>query len=88
MGRPRQKSCPLHDPLGLLALPMTSNGVDRPANDGPQPGSNNTTSFGVVIPAKTIGGALVAVLIVVSLVALPGPAKDLRTIPHCRLERG
>jgi len=42
----------------------------------------------MAIAAKTIFGALAAVLIMVSLVSLPGPAKEAQTIPHCHLEVG
>jgi hypothetical protein len=42
----------------------------------------------MAIAAKTIGWALVAAIIAVSLVAPPGPAKDAQTIPHCHLEGG
>jgi len=38
------------------------------------------------IAAKTIGGALIAVLIVVSLVELPVPATDAQIIPQCHVE--
>jgi len=78
MGIPGQKSSLVGDPLGLLALPMTSIATDRPT----------AKSSGMAIAAKTIGGALVAMLIAVSLVSLPGPAKDAQAIPHCHLEVG
>jgi hypothetical protein len=66
---------------------MTSIGRDRPADDRPQPGTTSAKSLGVAIAAKTIGGTLFAVLIALSLVALPGPAKDVQTIP-CHLKSG
>ena len=75
---PGQKTSLVGDPLGLLALPMTSIGSDRPT----------AKSSGMAIAAKTIGAALVAMLIAVSLVSLPGPAKDAQAIPHCHLEVG
>jgi hypothetical protein len=61
---------------------MLSIGHDGLADEYPQPGTNSA------IAAKTIGGALVAVLIAVSLVELPDPAKDAQFIPHCHLEGG
>jgi hypothetical protein len=83
MAIPRQRPSLIHDPLGLLALPVVSIGPDGLADECPQPGTNSAA-----IAAKTIGGALVAVLIVVSLVALPGPQKRPQMIPHCHLESG
>ena len=75
MGSPRQKSSLVRDPLGLLALPMTSTGSDRPT----------AKSSGMAIAVKTIGGALVAVLIMVSLVSPHSPAKHAQAIAHCDL---
>jgi hypothetical protein len=83
MGEPQQRSSLIHDPLGLLATPMASIGHDGLADECPQPRTNSAA-----IVAKTIGGTLVAVLIVISLVELPGPAKDAQIIPHCHLEGG
>jgi hypothetical protein len=94
MGKTRQRSSLVHDPLGLLALPIASIDRDRPADDGPQPGTNTSKlldaeeGLGMAIAAKTIGGALVAVLIAVGLVALPGPAKGPHIVLHCHLEGG
>ena len=88
MGSPRQKSSLVHDPLGLLALPMTSLGSDRLAGHGPQPGINSTkSSLGATIAVNTIRAALVAVLIAVSFVAAPVPAKEAQINPHCHLKR-
>jgi hypothetical protein len=42
----------------------------------------------MAIAAKTIGGALVAALIAVSLVAMHGPTKGSQIVPHCDLEGG
>ena len=83
MGSPRQNSSLVRDPLGLLALPVVSAGRDGLADECPQPGTNSAA-----IAAKTISAVLVAVLIAVSLVSLPGPAKEAQTIPHCHLEVG
>jgi len=83
MGIARQRSSQIHDPLGLLATPMVSIGHDGLADECPQPGTNSAA-----IAAKTIGGALLAVLIAVSLVGLPDPAKEAQSIPHCHLESG
>ena len=81
MGSPRQNSSLVHDPLGLLALPMTSIGHDQAADDGPRPETDNAKSLGMAT-------ALLAVLILVNLVSLPGPAKEAQAIPHCHLEVG
>jgi hypothetical protein len=88
MGSPRQKSSLVNDPLGLLALPMTSIGSARLAGHGPQSGIDGTeSSLGAAIAANTIGGAPVAMLIAVSLVAPPGPPKEAQTNSHCHFER-
>ena len=79
MGSPRQNSSLVHDPLGLLALPMTSIGRD-------QAGNHSAKSLGIA--AKTIGAAQVAVLIMVGLVSLPDLGKEAQAIPHCHLEVG
>jgi hypothetical protein len=78
MGKAQQESFLVHDPLGLLALPIASIGHDPCGNDGRRTGTNSAKLLDVdevlemAIAAKTIGGALVAGLIAVSLVALPG----------------
>jgi len=79
MGSLRQTSSLVHDPLGLLALPMTSTGRDRPDEEGPRPGIDGAKSSGMAIAAKTLGGALIPLLIAVSLFAPPGPASDAHT---------
>jgi hypothetical protein len=87
MGSPRQKSSLVNDPLGLLALPDDVHWRCS-TRHGPQPGINGTeSSSGATIAANTIGGALVAMLIAVSLVAPPGPPKAAQTKSHCHLER-
>jgi hypothetical protein len=40
-----------------------------------------------MIAANTIGGALAAMLIAVSLVVPPGPPKAAQTNSHCHLQR-
>ena len=80
MGSPRQTSSLVHDPLGLLALPMKSTGRAWPDEVDPPPGINSTQSLGMAIATKTIGAALAAVLVAVSFVALPGPANDGQTV--------
>ena len=75
MGSLRRTSSLVHDPLGLLALPMTPMAGDH-SDDGPQIGTEGGEPSGMPIAAKTIGGAMVAALVAVSLVALPGPAND------------
>jgi len=76
MGSPRQNFSLVHDPLGLLALPMTT------TDDGPRPGTHNAKSLGMVLTA------LVVVFIMINLVSFPGPAKEAQAIPHCHLEVG
>ena len=94
MGKARQRSSLVHDPLGLLASPIASIGRDWSAADGPRPETNGPKvldveeGLGMAIAAKTIGGALVVVLIGVSLVANPGPAKHSQIVLHCHLEGG
>jgi len=88
MGSPKQNSSLVHDPLGLLAMPMTSICRDQASADGLRPGTHSAKSSGMTIAAKTVGAALVAVLIMVSLVSLPGPAKEAQAVPHCHLEVG
>jgi hypothetical protein len=78
----------------LLALPIAAIGHDLCGNDGPRTGTNSAKlldveeELGMAIAAKTIGRVLVAGLIAVSLVALPGPAKDPQNVPHCHLVGG
>jgi hypothetical protein len=91
MRKARQISPLVHDPLGLLALPIASIGRDRLADDGPQLGTNAKlldaeVRLGMPNATKTIGGALVAVLIAVSLVAPLGPVKAPHIVSHCHLE--
>jgi len=93
MRKARQISPLVHDPLGLLALPIESIGRDRPADDGPQPGTNAKLldveeRLGMANAAQTIGGALVVVLIAVSLVAPLGPVKTPQIVSHCHSEGG
>src|SRR5215510_6643179 len=72
MGNPHQTHSLIHDPLGLLALPMTAPGDD----DAPRPG---TKSSGMAIATKMLKGAMVALLVAAGLVSLPGPANDVHT---------
>jgi hypothetical protein len=81
-----------HDPLGLVALPITPIGYDQAADHGSQLGTNAKLlgpeeGSGMPNAAKTIGAALVAVLIAIGLV-VPPPAKDSQTVSHCHLEGG
>src|SRR5215475_945685 len=75
MGSPHQTPSLIHDPLGLLALPMTALGYDPP-DDAPRPGAK---SWGMAIAANMLGGAMVALLVAAGLVSLPGPTNDVRT---------
>jgi len=77
MGSPRQTPSLVHDPLGLLAVPMTPPGHDPPDDDGPRPGADNAKSS--AIAAKAVGLAMVALLVAAGLVALPRPANDVHT---------
>jgi len=93
MRKARQISPLVHDPLGLLALPIESIGRDRPADDGPQPGTNAKLldaeeRLGVANAAQIIGGALVAVLIALCLVAPLGIVKTPQIVSHCHSEGG
>jgi hypothetical protein len=66
MGSPLPPSL-IHDPLGLLAMPMTAPGDDPTDHDAPRPG------------AKSSGRAMVALLVAAGLVSLPGPTNDVHT---------
>jgi len=84
-----QRSPLVHDPLGLLALPIASIGRDRPADDGPRTRLLDVEErLGMANTAKTIGVALIAVIIAVSLVAPLGPIKAPQIVSHCYLEGG
>src|SRR5262249_10992607 len=79
MGSAMQNSSLVDARLGLVALPMASIGRD-------QAGNQSAKSLGIA--AKSIGAALVAVLIMVGLVSLPDLGKEAQAIPHCHLEVG
>jgi hypothetical protein len=68
----------VHDPLGLMAMPVApmSAGLDNPAVGNPKLATEGAQSAGVSTSVKTIGGALITLLVVVSLVAPPGPATE------------
>jgi hypothetical protein len=72
MGSLQRTSSLVHDPLGLLALPMTPVAGDH-SDDGAQTGIQGGKPSGMAIAATTIGGAMVALLVAGSLAALPGP---------------
>jgi len=74
--------------VALSLQPRVDPAAWRSIDVGSQPEINSPKSLGMAIAAKTIGWALVAAIIAVSLVAPPGPAKDAQTIPHCHLEGG
>ena len=88
MGSPRPMPPLVHDPLGLLALPMTPPGHDPPDDDGPRPGADNAKSLGMAIAAKTLGGAMVALLVMAGLVVLPRPANDVHSSSHTAVWKG
>jgi len=79
MGSPRLTPPLVHDPLGLLALPMTPPGHDPPDDDGPRPRADNAESSRMAIAAKTLGGAMVALLVMAGLGVLPRPANDVHS---------
>jgi hypothetical protein len=78
MGYERQKSFNAHDPLGLIAMPMApmTAGLEHSVADCPKLTTDGGQSTGAPTAVRTIGGALIIVLVVVGLVAPPGPATD------------
>ena len=76
MGSPRQTPSQVHDPLGLLAMPMTAPGDDPTDDDAPRP---RAKSSGMAIATVMLGGAMVAPLAAAGLVSLPGPTNDVHT---------
>jgi hypothetical protein len=78
MGYERQKSFSVHDPLGLVAMPVAPIPVpiEQFVADCPKLTTEGGQSTGVPTAVRTIGGAVIAVLVVVGLVAPPGQATD------------
>ena len=78
MGYERQKSFNVHDPLGLIAMPMApmTAGLKNSVADDPKRIIDGGQSTGVPTAVRTIGGALTTALVLVGLVALGGPATD------------
>src|SRR5215467_16082242 len=76
MESPHQTPSLIHDPLGLLALPMTAPGYDPPDDAAPRPGAK---SSGMAIATNMLRGAMVALLVAAGLVSLPGPTNDVHT---------
>src|SRR5262245_39756354 len=76
MGYERQKSFNVHDPLGLIAMPMApmTAGLENSVADYPKLITDSSQSTGVPTAVRTIGGALITALVLVVLVALRGPA--------------
>ena len=81
MGCRQQWSSSVHDPLGLAALPLApmSAGSQQVVGDHMMVVTGGGRSTGVQTALKTIGGALIAVLAVLSLVAPAGPGVDTGT---------
>ena len=81
MGYERQKSFNVHDPLGLIAVPMApmTAGLENSVADYPKLITHNGQPTGVPTAVRTIGGALIIALVLVGLVAPPGPATDPNT---------
>ena len=86
MGSPRLTPPLVHDPLGLLALPMTPPGHDPPDDDGPRPGAAKSSRM--AIAAKTLGGAMVALLVMAGLGVLPRPANDVHSSSRTTVWKG
>jgi hypothetical protein len=78
MGYERQKSFNVHDPLGLIAMPMApmTAELENSVADYPKLITDSGQSTGVPTAVKTIGGALITALVLVGLVALRGPATE------------
>jgi hypothetical protein len=78
MGYERQKPFNVHDPLGLIAMPMApmAAGLEHSVADYPKLTTDGGQSTRVPTAVRTIGGALITVLVVVGLIAPPGPATD------------
>jgi len=89
MQEARQRSPLVHDPLGLLALPIASIGRDRPADDGPRTRLLDVEErLGMANTAKTIGVALIAVIIAVSLVEPLGAIMCTTIVRRCDMYEG
>src|SRR5262245_41612233 len=79
MGYERRKSFNVHDPLGLIAMPMTpmTAGLENSVTDYPRNLiTDGSQSTGVPTVLWTIGGALITALVLVGLVAPPGPTTE------------
>jgi hypothetical protein len=78
MGYERQESFDVHDPLGLIALPVApmTTGLENSVADYPKLMTDGGQSTGVLTAVRTIGGALITALVLVGLVAPPGPVTD------------
>ena len=76
MGYERPKSFNVHDPLGLIAMPMApmTAGLENSVVDYPKLITDGGQSTGVPTAVRTIGGALITALVLVGLVAPPRPA--------------
>ena len=78
MGYERQESFNVHDPLGLIGMPMApmTAGLENSVADYPKLITDGGQSTGVPTAVRTIGGALITVLVLVGILAPPGPATD------------
>ena len=74
----RQKSFSVHDPLGLIAMPMApmTAGLENSVADYPKLITDSGQPTGVPTAVRAIGGALITALVLVGLVALRGPATE------------
>jgi len=86
MGCERQKSYNVHDALGLIAMPMVpmTAGLENSVTDYPKLMTDGGQSTGVPTAVRTIEGALIIALVLVGLVAPPGPATDPNTPSRTR----
>ena len=74
----RHKSFTVHDPLGLIAMPMGGAPADfgRSSSDFSKFAITSAGPTGLPTAAKTIVGALIMLFVLVGLVAPPGPGAN------------
>ena len=86
MGYERQESFKVHDPLGLIGMPMApmTAGLENSVADYPKLITDGGQSTGVPTAVRTIGGALITALVLVGLVT----RLALQRIQALHLERG
>jgi hypothetical protein len=74
----RHKTLTAHDPLGLIAMPMTGAPADfaRSSSDLSKLAIASAGPTTLPTAAKTFVGALIMLFVLVGLVAPPGPGAD------------